>query len=536
VPHPPRTPFTRNRTLTLLAGVVVLAMTGLVVEAQQLFPITLPIIEQQLILQIIAGLQSFEVVNNFITQHPNLTGFAQLALAVPNNPQVSSTFDGNFRTTFVNDAGVTRIREFMGQTSTLRSMANAIQTASDPAQQLAQYQSMYTKYGSLYDQICRGPAPPVACFNLPQPAVLTDPATLVGAPLSAIVGAEQGLGDVALQVLKIVPIADLGAFICSAEIGASTKADNIQFGDQTNSSSCKAATPSAAGILANFNWYNKNLLTCVREQGARGSCHIFGSTAAMEELVARDTGNYVNLSEQDFMENEKLIWGPAYFGDGGDAATDLGHAQSHSYKFAYEKQWDYNPSWSQPGPPAYEYVNTCKNYPTTEPGCSNDAPQAPAVFMNGTPSFTPAVLSGTNSPYMSDGTISLWDPSNKDLSFDKMILALAFSEAVIWEFKVSHNFAYDAPGGYVVYSAADINDTADYLGGHVVHLVGFVSNSDLAGNPKTASVTPDPKGLGYFIIKNSWGTCSGDAGYYYVPVAYLYAVTNDVLAVGSESH
>ena len=535
MPQSPRATFAMSRRLKVLVGIGVLAAAGVVLKAQQLYPITLQVVEGQFLLQFIAELESFVAVNNFITQHPNLPGFAQLAYAVPNNPQVSTTFNGNFRTIFVNDAGVMRIREFMGEASTLGSMANAIQTASDPAQQLAQYQSMYTKYGSLYNQFCGVPFPPAPCFNLPQPSALTVPATLVGAPLSAIVGAEQTLGDVALNVLKIVPIADLSALVCSLEIGASTKADNILFGDQTDSGGCKAATPSASGILANFNWYNKNLLTCVREQGARGSCHIFGSTSAMEELIARDTGNYVNLSEQDFMENEKLIWGPAYFGDGGDAATDLGNAQTFKYRFAYESQWDYNPSWSQPGPPAYEYVNSCKNYPLTEPGCSDDAPQAPIVCSPSC-SFTPAVLSGSRSPYMSNGTISLWDPSNKILSFDKIILALAFSEAVVWEFKVSHNFEYDAPGGYVVYSTTDINDTKDYLGGHVVHLVGFVSNADLASNPKTASVTPDPQGLGYFIIKNSWGTCFGDAGSYYVPVAYLYAVTNDVLAVGSESH
>jgi hypothetical protein len=527
-----------KRLLTMLAGIGILVVAGIAVEAQQppTFPITAQIVLEQFLQQFITAVESFDVVNNFITRHPNLPGFAQLALAVPNNPQVFSTFDGNFRTTFVDDDGVTRVREFMGQTSTLFAMANAILTASSPTLQLAQYQSMYTNYGSLYNQFCTVASPPAACFNLPLPAALTNPATLVGAPLSSIVSAQQTLGDVALNVLKIVPIADLGALVCSDEVGATTKADNILFGDQTNSGgSCKGSTPSASGILTNFNWYNKNLLTCVREQGARGSCHIFGSTSAMEELIARDTGNYVNLSEQDFMENEKLIWGPAYFGDGGDAATDLGHAQTNKYKFAYEKQWDYNPSWSQPRPPASEYVNSCNNYPLTEPGCSNTAPQAPAVFMNATPFFTPAVLSGARSPYMSDGAISLWDPANKDLSLDKMILALAFSEAVIWEFKVTHNFKSPSDG-YVVYSTADANDTANYLGGHVVHLVGFVSNTDLASNPKTASVTPDPKGIGYFIIKNSWGTCSGDAGYYYVPVAYLFAVTNDVLAVGSESH
>ena len=44
----------------------------------------------------------------------------------------------------------------------------------------------------------------------------------------------------------------------------------------------------------------------------------------------------MNLSEQDFMENEKLLWGPSYYGDSGDSLTDLQHAATYGYKFAYE--------------------------------------------------------------------------------------------------------------------------------------------------------------------------------------------------------
>ena len=55
------------------------------------------------------------------------------------------------------------------------------------------------------------------------------------------------------------------------------------------------------------------MLTCIRNQGQRGTCHVFAAISAIEELIARDTGTYVNLSEQDFMENSKLVWASDYY-------------------------------------------------------------------------------------------------------------------------------------------------------------------------------------------------------------------------------
>jgi C1A family cysteine protease len=34
-------------------------------------------------------------------------------------------------------------------------------------------------------------------------------------------------------------------------------------------------------------------------------------------------------------------------------------------------------------------------------------------------------------------------------------------------------------------------------------------------------VSPQFPPGGYFVIKNSWSECNGDAGYYYMPVAYF---------------
>lgn len=63
-------------------------------------------------------------------------------------------------------------------------------------------------------------------------------------------------------------------------------------------------------------------------------------------------------------------------------------------------------------------------------------------------------------------------------------------------------------------------------------MVGFVGNSDLAGNPNTASVTPGSGG-GYFVVKNSWGTSFGDAGHAYMPVDYLKANASEITVVSA---
>jgi hypothetical protein len=66
-------------------------------------------------------------------------------------------------------------------------------------------------------------------------------------------------------------------------------------------------TPDPAGILANFGWPGKDLLTCMKNQGNRGTCHIFRLHLRYGGADRPDTGIHVNLSEQDFQENEKLL-------------------------------------------------------------------------------------------------------------------------------------------------------------------------------------------------------------------------------------
>ena len=53
------------------------------------------------------------------------------------------------------------------------------------------------------------------------------------------------------------------------------------------------------------------------------------------------------------------------------------------------------------------------------------------------------------------------------------------------------------------------------LGGHAVLVTGYVDNTKLPAGIAAGS------GGGYLIIKNSWGTGSGDGGYFYVPYDYI---------------
>ena len=48
---------------------------------------------------------------------------------------------------------------------------------------------------------------------------------------------------------------------------------------------------------------------------------------------------------------------------------------------------------------------------------------------------------------------------------------------------------------------------------------------------KVAPSVPAGDGGGYLVIKNSWSTCRGDAGYYYMPYAYFNQQTSDVFAL-----
>jgi Papain family cysteine protease len=520
------------------------------------------VVLRQFIARLLQDLRNGAIVENFIRQNPDVLGLPQLVAAAPKNPATHITLDGNYRTV-ITAHGISQTIETFGPSTKLSQLSKSIVTSNDPANQLGLYNLAFTQYNNTYAQFCGsslGNAPVTTdippgqistvgpqqspCQTLVAPASLISPASLQGAPIAQINSALHTIAANGTNLLHLVPTGvGPGPVACNEELGTSfapgvndtSSASTTAFGDMVNNS---GFSPSSSGLVANFNFPAKNMLTCIRNQGQRGTCHIFAAISAIEEIIARDTGVYVNLSEQDFMENEKLVWSPDFFNDSGSSGHDLEDAHNNGYKFAFEKTWDYNPSLLQPRPPAYEFIGSCLKYPSSEPGCSATAPQA-----NGFCVLGPLFLCGlspfqnpTPSPYSSAGVGYIWNPANPDLSVDYIFLSLAFNSAVVLGFNETQAFQTAANGnGFISFTPGNpiLRLASDpTLGGHYVHIVGYVSNEDIAANPNTASTTP-ASGGGYFIVKNSWGANAGDAGYLYMPVDYLKANAFELAVISS---
>jgi Papain family cysteine protease len=519
-------------------------------ELKQNNPVT---VLEQFIGHVLQDLKNGATVQNFIRKNPGIPGYTQLVAASPKNPNIHPTLDGNYRTVLTFN-GVSQTIETFGPSAKLGALAGSITASTDPQKQLALYNLAYSQYTTTYSQLCNPNLPPPTqtdippgqistvgpqqslCQQLITPTQLVTPISLQGAPIDQIKTAIHAISAFGPILVHHVPTGvGPGPVACNEELGASTTpgVNDTFYGDQT--ASAGLTTPSSSGLVANFNFPAKSMLTCIKNQGQRGVCHDFAAISAIEELIARDTGVFVNLSEQDFIENTKLVFGTDYYRDSGDAADDLQRAQTAVYHFAFENAWDYNPSPLQPKPPKYEYINSCVGYPSSEAGCSATAPQANqfCTFRQTFGGLVPdcglhAFLNPNPSPYSSAGVNTIWDPTSATFSLDYVFLALGFNNAVILSFNATNNFQ-NPTNGFISY-AAGVED--DGIGSHVVHIIGYVSNEDIAANPNTASATPGSGG-GYFIIKNSWGAAYGDAGYSYMPVDYLKANATQVIVVSS---
>ncbi len=295
-----------------------------------------------------------------------------------------------------------------------------------------------------------------------------------------------------------------------------------QGSDRTRSTGCHQF--SKKGLHANFWWALKYFTTSVKDQGHRGSCIAFSSTAAIESGVALKFNRYVNLSEQFLYNAMKMLWGPKDYGDGGAGTNVWQHLLNDQYLLPFEEQWNYNPSLERIDT-GVGYQKSCVNYLED---CSNTTHQGKKVCV-----FVDTVrYCGFSTPgnpnnhgFRIKEIQSIWDASDPEASLGTLLLYLKTANPVQFGITVTNSFTHPDANGFVHVVPGSIEPS---LGGHGILATGFVTNTQLKDILPNA--TPG-EGGGYVILKNSWGCGFADAGYVYVSFDWIKTYGTGGIAV-----
>lgn len=299
----------------------------------------------------------------------------------------------------------------------------------------------------------------------------------------------------------------------------------------TDAEEVNPCTHLNTGLWQHWDWSSKYLQSPVKMQGQRGTCTSFATCSCLEYLAAKQCGARVNLSEQSLHNRYKLAWYPDHLFEGVVAARLVSRIASAAYNVPFESAWNYNPSarrtteyWARgefDETVILRYRNSCLDY--DEP-CSNTAHQGAmwcwhegAYWRCG---YAVPALSqpGQGMTIPDTAWTSSWNFKDKDVAVPLVQFGLLTGAAVILSVNIRGTMEnpFSVNGQNTGFADYDANDPIN-RGGHSVHVVGYVSNQQVTD----AGFFYQGAGGGYFIVKNSWGTCYGDGGYVYVPYAYV---------------
>ncbi len=281
---------------------------------------------------------------------------------------------------------------------------------------------------------------------------------------------------------------------------------------------CAFDSHDTNGLYQNFWWKQKFYHTSVKAQGKRGTCPSFALTAALEGRIAIEKSRWVNLSEQFLWAKIAGQWQPREYGDGADSTGMAEEFYDSSFALPMEEVWNYNKSRSRIDHKDDEYYSSsCQDYVEF---CSNASHQRKVVCTtNGSQSYCGySMPPATGERFKQTESENIYDWSSWSLPVDEMRSLLRNGHPMIASFEVNTGFDNPNSAGFIT----TLSD-ADSRGGHVVQVVGFISAGRVASHPdlpQSVKQHAASSGGGYFILKNSWGFCYGDAGYVYVPVTW----------------
>ncbi len=363
--------------------------------------------------------------------------------------------------------------------------------------------------------------PPVYVSGLPTPPTLgTLPVnTQVSVSVTLFKRFQENFADIRtdISVTDLVPLVTNFIADCTAERGWEDSGTSGELSDR-----CDVADYAADGLMANVDFVLKDDLTCVKDQGRRGTCVPHGIAAAVETQVMVNGGDPENLAEQDAYFQAKITtdWSNRY-SDGLNTEATLSDFLNDSYRIQYEDVWNYNRSLSRTTSSTTGlFSSSCVSY--TGEMCTNLAFQAQEdiTLLFGVPSlieYTSPARSTTDGYVISDyATVPDYTALGlPDFQLDLVTAALELETPVLVSLGVSDDFRFPDSNGYVQYTGLNSS------GNHLLLLVGFVDNADLPANAPAAA------DRGYYIAKNSWGTNWGDCGFVYIPGEYLEALSNN---------
>ena len=461
-----------------------------------------------------AQLEADNAIKTLLVKRPNLS---KRILNEPSasDPNVKPSNDGNYLLSLTDNNGEAQQVVTMGKASRMRWIAGGIKNFRTSKNQTSLYNTMYAALPARFHT--RFPAPSnianlsvaqLEAFNLEMAKALKT----IGA--GAVMGASLNASNLRVKGGTPPPgyVTDP-----TLEEGAGKGSDHA------GKASC--ATHKAQGIYANFDWSLKFFATSVKTQGKRGTCVAFGITAALESEIALKLGRWVNLSEQDLYNKMHMVWEPQDYGDGAQADDTLEQMAQTQYVIPFETAWNYNPSWQRFDDKDQEaYFNSCSGYLEI---CSDTTHQGYWICtFSDSDEYCGYVAQATTGAFDTSSAVSLlWD-IDTDLEDEELNLMFAFLSAgypVAMSSKVTYSFSHPDANGFVNYLPDQDNE-----GGHEFEVTGFITNDTLQSILPNA---PLGSGGGYFIVKNSWSICFGDAGYIYIPFDYIRDYGEDAYAL-----